>query len=101
MGIRNARKDANDFMKSAKADGLSEDLTKDGEAQIQAVTDSYVKQIGRRLSREGSGYYDRLRPEFAGFDPGFFVRLGPRNPSWGWTPNPHFAMRVLPHLSAE
>jgi ribosome recycling factor len=50
VGIRNARKDANDFMKSAKADGLSEDLTKDGEAQIQAVTDSYVKQIDAVLA---------------------------------------------------
>ena len=50
VGIRNARKDANDFIKSAKADGLSEDLAKDGEAQIQAVTDSYVKQIDTILA---------------------------------------------------
>lgn len=45
VGIRNNRKDALDFVKELKNDGLSEDLQKDAEAQIQTITDSYVKKI--------------------------------------------------------
>lgn len=45
VGIRNARKDANDEIKKLKNDGLSEDIAKDAEAQVQKVTDSYVSKI--------------------------------------------------------
>lgn len=45
VSIRNARKESNDYLKSAKADGLSEDLAKDGEASVQKLTDSYIKKI--------------------------------------------------------
>ena len=54
VSMRNARKDANDFIKAAKADGLSEDLAKDGEAEVQKLTDSYVKRIDDILAKKES-----------------------------------------------
>ncbi len=43
IGIRNARKDANNDIK--KIDGISEDLQKNAEIDVQQITDSYVKRI--------------------------------------------------------
>ena len=45
VGMRNNRKDAIDMIKSLKDDGLSEDLQKDAEAEIQTITNSGSKQI--------------------------------------------------------
>lgn len=45
VSIRNQRKDAMDFIKSLKNDGLSEDLAKDAENEIQKVVDGYSKRI--------------------------------------------------------
>jgi ribosome recycling factor len=45
VGIRNNRKDALDMVKSLKSDGLSEDLTKDAEGQIQTITNSFSTKI--------------------------------------------------------
>jgi len=45
VGLRNARKDANDEIKKFKTDGLSEDLAKDYEAQVQDITNSFVAKI--------------------------------------------------------
>ncbi|PKR80874.1 ribosome recycling factor [Brumimicrobium salinarum] len=45
VSIRNNRKDAMDYIKELKNDGLSEDEAKVAESEIQEVTDSYVKQI--------------------------------------------------------
>jgi ribosome recycling factor len=45
VGIRNNRKDALDMVKSLKNDGLSEDMTKDAESQIQKFTDTFIKKI--------------------------------------------------------
>jgi len=45
VGIRNARKDANDEVKKLKNDGLSEDQAKDAENQVQKVTDKYVTKV--------------------------------------------------------
>jgi len=42
VGIRNARKDANDLIKSLKNDGLSEDEVKSAESKIQDLTNEYV-----------------------------------------------------------
>ena len=42
VGIRNARKDANDEIKHLKNDGLAEDEAKSAEAAIQKLTDDYV-----------------------------------------------------------
>ena len=50
VAIRNARKEANDYLKAAKADGLSEDLAKDGEASVQKLTDNYIKKIDEILA---------------------------------------------------
>jgi ribosome recycling factor len=49
VGIRNGRKDAMDFLKAAKADGLSEDLAKGGEAKVQELTDAYNKRVDEVL----------------------------------------------------
>ena len=54
VSVRNARKDANDLIKSAKADGLSEDLAKDGENEVQKLTDSYIKKIDSILATKES-----------------------------------------------
>ncbi|MDG1148087.1 MAG: ribosome recycling factor [Crocinitomicaceae bacterium] len=45
VGIRNNRKDALDMIKSLKADGLSEDLTKDAENHIQVITNNFSSRI--------------------------------------------------------
>jgi ribosome recycling factor len=45
VGIRNNRKDAMDFIKNLKNDGLPEDLQKVAETDVQTITDSYVKKI--------------------------------------------------------
>ena len=45
VGIRNNRKDAMDFVKNLKNDGLSEDLAKTAEDEIQEITNSYVKKV--------------------------------------------------------
>jgi ribosome recycling factor len=47
VGIRNARKDANNDIK--KTD-ISDDLKKDSEADVQKLTDSFVKTIEETLS---------------------------------------------------
>ncbi len=43
IGIRNARKDANNDIK--KIEGLSEDTVKSTEQDIQNLTDSYIKKV--------------------------------------------------------
>lgn len=45
VGIRNARKESNDQIKKLKGDGLSEDLAKDTEDQIQKKTDGFIVKI--------------------------------------------------------
>jgi ribosome recycling factor len=48
VGIRNARKDANNDIK--KADDVSEDLQKNAEADVQVLTDKYVKKTEETLA---------------------------------------------------
>ena len=43
--IRSERKDANDMIKELKNEGLSEDMTKSAEDEVQKVTDEYAKKI--------------------------------------------------------
>lgn len=43
--IRNHRKDAMDMVKALKADGLSEDMLKDAEAEVQNLTNLYIKKV--------------------------------------------------------
>ena len=45
VSIRNARKEANDEIKSLKEETISDDLAKDAEDQIQKLTDGYVTKI--------------------------------------------------------
>lgn len=49
VGIRNNRKDGLDLVKELKNEGLSEDLVKDAENQIQAITDNYVKKVDEQI----------------------------------------------------
>lgn len=49
VGVRNNRKDALDMVKELKADGLSEDLAKDAENQVQTITDSYIKKVDEQI----------------------------------------------------
>ena len=45
VSVRNNRKDAMDYIKELKNDGLSEDIAKSAENEVQNVTDEYVKKI--------------------------------------------------------
>ena len=45
VGIRAARKEANDEIKKLGNDGLSEDLVKDNEEVIQQMTNKFIKKI--------------------------------------------------------
>lgn len=45
VGVRNHRKDALDMIKDLKKEGLSEDLEKDAEEEIQKITNSFIKKI--------------------------------------------------------
>lgn len=49
VSIRNARRDANEYLKKMKKDGLSEDLEKDAEAEVQKLTDSYIEQVDKLI----------------------------------------------------
>lgn len=48
IGIRNARKDANNDIK--KLDGISEDAIKVAEQSVQDLTDSYIKKVDDMFS---------------------------------------------------
>lgn len=50
VGIRNARKDANDYLKAAKEEGMSEDDLKKGEQLVQELTDKFVGKVESVLS---------------------------------------------------
>jgi ribosome recycling factor len=45
VGIRNNRKDALDMVKDLKGEGLSEDLAKDAENEIQNITNAFIKRV--------------------------------------------------------
>lgn len=45
VSIRNARKDANDLIKDAEKEGLSEDMAKTAESQIQDLTNKFTKKV--------------------------------------------------------
>lgn len=52
VSIRTARKDANDFIKSAEKDGLSEDLAKNAESEVQDITNDFVRKIDDILAQK-------------------------------------------------
>lgn len=45
VGVRGARKEANDEIKKLGNEGLSEDLVKDNEEEIQQLTNKFIKKI--------------------------------------------------------
>ena len=45
IAIRNIRKDANEKIRKLKAEGVSEDDMKTGEAEVQKITDSYISKV--------------------------------------------------------
>ena len=45
IAVRNIRKDANEKIRKLKADGVSEDEMKVGEADIQKLTDAYIIKV--------------------------------------------------------
>jgi len=53
VSVRNARRDANDMLKSAQKDGdISEDDEKRGLKAIQDLTDGYVKEVDEVCSKK-------------------------------------------------
>ncbi len=50
VSIRSARRDYIEKLKKAIKEGLSEDLEKDGEGELQKLHDKYVKKIGEILA---------------------------------------------------
>lgn len=49
ISVRNVRKDANDSIRKLTKEGVSEDLVKDGEDQVQELTDKYSNRIDSLL----------------------------------------------------
>lgn len=45
VSIRSKRKDANDFIKTLKNDGLSEDQVRDAEDSVQQLTNQYINKV--------------------------------------------------------
>ena len=54
VAVRNNRKDANDYAKKLKTDGLAEDRVKDIEGKIQVFTDTAVKRIDEVAAKKES-----------------------------------------------
>lgn len=50
IGIRNSRKDANTEIKKLEKSGLSEDVGKGAEEEVQNLTNSYIRKIDELLS---------------------------------------------------
>ncbi len=49
IGVRNARKDANNDIKKLEKDGVSEDICKGAEEDVQKLTDSFIKKVDELL----------------------------------------------------
>ncbi|GHU94308.1 ribosome-recycling factor [Bacteroidia bacterium] len=52
MSLRNARRDAVEHFKKMQKEGLSEDLAKDAEAEMQKITDTFGKQIDEVIAKK-------------------------------------------------
>jgi ribosome recycling factor len=52
VGIRNARKDANDQIKKLQKEGLSEDQAKNAEAEIQDLTNAFTNKVDAEVERK-------------------------------------------------
>jgi ribosome recycling factor len=52
VAIRNIRRDAIEHIKKLKKDGLSEDLAKDSEDEVQEMTDKYISFVDKHLAQK-------------------------------------------------
>ena len=52
ISIRNARRDTNDQLKKMLKDGLSEDMEKDAESEVQELTDMYSAKVEKFVSEK-------------------------------------------------
>lgn len=52
VSIRNARKDANTDIKKLEKEGVSEDLCKDAEEEIQKLTDAFIRKAEDHLTHK-------------------------------------------------
>jgi ribosome recycling factor len=52
VGIRSARRDANESIKKLQKNGLPEDMAKDNEDKIQKLTDSYIAKVDVHLEKK-------------------------------------------------
>ncbi|MDX9854869.1 MAG: ribosome recycling factor [Tenuifilaceae bacterium] len=52
VSIRNARRDANEEIKKLQKNGLAEDMAKDGEANVQKITDTFNKKVDELLDKK-------------------------------------------------
>lgn len=50
--IRNARRDANEYVKKLQKDGLPEDMAKDAETKIQQITDKFIVKVDEVLAQK-------------------------------------------------
>jgi len=50
IAIRNVRRDAIEHIKRLQKNGLSEDATKDAEANVQSTTDKYIAAVDKHLA---------------------------------------------------
>lgn len=50
VAVRNIRRDAIEQIKKLQKEGLSEDATKDAEAGVQQLTDSFIEKVDRHCS---------------------------------------------------
>ncbi|MFV0553174.1 MAG: ribosome recycling factor [Mangrovibacterium sp.] len=57
VGIRNARKEANDGFKKLLKEGLSEDNQKDAEATVQTMTNNYSKKVEEMLAQKNDDIF--------------------------------------------
>ena len=49
VGIRNARREANEELRQMKKDGLPEDEVKNGETEVQKLTDEYSQKVDKLI----------------------------------------------------
>lgn len=52
ISVRNARKDANTEIKKLEKDGMSEDVCKSAEDEVQELTNNYIKKIDELLAHK-------------------------------------------------
>ncbi|GAF02802.1 ribosome-releasing factor [Saccharicrinis fermentans DSM 9555 = JCM 21142] len=52
ISLRNVRKESNLELKKMQKEGLSEDMEKDAEAEVQKLTDQYSKVIDQQVDKK-------------------------------------------------